>query len=200
MMQRYIAFISGLPTGPKAVPPDTLRSLFIKLGFLKVETHASTGNVAFLTSPVGVVGALEAQISRHLRRATGEEDIWTFVRTPDELAEISGNPPFSDLPDGAAVFVVFLNDPLDERTARSVSMRRTSTDRLYPRGREIYWVRQSADDGGPPLKLGEVIHTHATLRSIKLIKKLAGHYGEARNRMVVENSEPGTRDSREFRS
>lgn len=177
MMQRYIAFISGLPTGPKTVPPDRLRSLFIKLGFLNVETHASTGNVAFETSPVGVVGALEAQISRHLRRSTGDEDIWTFIRTPDELAEIAKNLPFTERPDDAAVFVVLLNEPLDERTARSVSVRQTSADRLYPRGTEIYWVRQSADDGGPPLKLGEVIHTRATLRSIKLIERLAERYG-----------------------
>ncbi|MGI9043974.1 MAG: DUF1697 domain-containing protein [Gemmatimonadaceae bacterium] len=181
-MQRYIAFISGLPTGPKTIPQDTLRSLFTKLGFLNVETHSTTGNVAFETSPVGVVGALEAQVSRHLRRSAGDDDIWTFIRTPDELSEIAKNLPFGDLPDGAAVFVVLLNEPLDERTARSVSVRRSSADRLYPRGREIYWVRQSADDGGPPLRLGEVIHTHATLRSIKLVERLAERYGPAKSR------------------
>jgi len=188
-MQRYVAFVSGLPTGPKTVPQDTLRSLFIKLGFLNVETHASAGNVAFETSPVGVVGALEAQISRHLRRSTGEDDIWTFVRTPDELAGIATNLPFTDKPDGAAVFVVLLNEPLDERTARSVSMRHTSSDQLYPREREIYWVRQSADDGGPPLRLGEVIHTHATLRSIKLIERLAERYGGKPRESRVSGSE-----------
>lgn len=188
-MQRYIAFISGLPTGTKAVPPDTLRSLFIKLGFLHVETHSSTGNVAFETSPVGVVGALEAQISRHLRRSTGDEEIWSFIRTPDELADIATNLPFSDRPEGAAIFVVLLNEPLDERTARSVSMRRTASDRLYPREREIYWVRQAADDGGPPLKLGEVIHARATLRSIKLIESLAQQYGGSPRESRVASSE-----------
>ncbi len=188
-MQRYIAFISGLPTGPKTVPQDTLRSLFTKLGFLNVETHSTTGNVAFETSPVGVVGALEAQVSRHLRRSIGDDDIWTFIRTPDELIEIAESLPSSDRPDGAAVFVVLLNEPLDERTARSVSVRRTSADRLYPRGREIYWVRQSSDDGGPPLRLGEVIHAHATLRSINLIERLAERYGSARSRRPKDITE-----------
>lgn len=181
MMQRYIAFISGLPTGPKTVPQDALRSLFTKLGFLNVETHSTGGNVAFETSPVGVVGALEAQVSRHLRRSIGDDDIWTFIRTPDELAEIAESLPLSDRPDGAAVFVVLLNEPLDERTAHSLSVRRSSADRLYPRGREIYWVRQSADDAGPPLRLGEVIQTHATLRSIKLVERLAERYASARS-------------------
>lgn len=188
-MQRYIAFISGLPTGPKTVPQDTLRSLFTKLGFLNVETHSTGGNVAFETSPVGVVGALEAQISRHLRRSIGDDDIWTFIRTPDELTEIAESLPFGDLPDEAAVFVVLLNEPLDERTARSVSVRRTPTDRLYPRGREIYWVRQTTDDSGPPLRLGEVIHTHATLRSIKLVERLAERYGPVRSRRSKDLTE-----------
>jgi uncharacterized protein (DUF1697 family) len=161
----------------------------MKLGFLNVETHASIGNVAFETAPVGVVGALEAQISRHLRRSTGEEDIWTFIRTPDELAEIAGNLPFSRPTEEAAIFVVLLNEHLDERTAHSVSMRRTSTDRLYPRGREIYWVRQAADDGGPPLRLGAVIHTHATLRSIKLIERLARRYGGSPRESRVSSPE-----------
>ena len=33
-MQRYIAFLSGLPVGGESVTAQTLRSLFLKLGFV----------------------------------------------------------------------------------------------------------------------------------------------------------------------
>ena len=116
-MQRYIAFLSGLPVGPNAVPQDTLRSLFTKLGFLGVETYGTSGNVAFETAPVGVTAALEAQISRHLKRSV-DADIWTFLRTSQELSRIADDMPFSDKAEDSTVFVVLLSKDLDAATGR----------------------------------------------------------------------------------
>ncbi len=178
-MQRYIAFISGLPVGPETVSQEALRSLFIKLGFLNVETHGTAGNVAFETSPVGVVSALEAQISRHLRRSVSGH-LWTFIRTPLELAGIEANVPFDDMPEGSSVFVVLLGEQLDERTERMLSVRRTRSDILQPRGREIYWLRQVDDGGASPLAIADMIDAHATLRSLTTIKALAAKYAPLR--------------------
>ncbi len=187
-MQRYIAFISGLPVGPETVSQEALRSLFIKLGFLNVETHGTTGNVAFETSPVGVVSALEAQISRHLRRSVSGP-IWTFIRTPRELAGIESNVPFDEMLEGSSVFVVLLGEQLDERTERMLSVRRTRSDLLHPRGREIYWLRQVNDDGGAPLAIADMIDTHATLRSLTTIKTLAAKYAPLRLNASADTTE-----------
>ena len=167
-MQRYIAFLSGLPIGGESVTAQTLRSLFLKLGFVEVEAHGTTGNVAFDTSPVGVTAALEAQISRHLKRFI-HGDIWTFIRTRQEVERIIRDAPPCDTP-GSAVFVVFLAEPLDEAAARRIRTDHSTADSLHPAGKEIYWVRRVTADGGSPLSLIDFIDGPVTLRSLTTLK------------------------------
>ena len=175
-MQRYIAFLSGLPTGDQAVPQETLRSLFSRLGFLNIETHGTTGNVAFETAPVGVTGALEAQISRHLKNSI-DGDIWTFLRTPEYLSQVVANAPFSD-DDESSRFVVFLAEPLDARTEKRVKAHRTGAEWLHPRGLEIYWERRMLADRGAPLLLADLLDSPATVRSYSTITSLVNQYRE----------------------
>ena len=178
-MQTYVAFISGLPIGQSAVKMETLRSLFTKLGFLEVETYLTTGNVIFRTAPVGVIGPLEAQISRHLRRHLDEKGIWTFIRTPEEIADIVSAVPFSrediDAP-GNSAFVVFLSEEPDEHAAKSIRIRHNDIDELHLAGREIYWLRRKHDQSTRPFPLMGVIEAHATVRSLRTLEHLAGKY------------------------
>lgn len=167
-MQRYIAFLSGLPVGGESVTPQTLRSLFLKLGFVEVEAHGTTGNVAFDTAPVGVTAALEAQISRHLKRFV-HGDIWTFIRSRQEVERIIRDAPPCDTA-GSTVFVVFLAEPLDDKAARRIRANHSTADSLYPAGREIYWVRRVTADGGSPLSLIDFIDGPVTLRSLTTLK------------------------------
>ena len=173
-MQRYIAFLSGLPTGPGAIPQERLRGLFFRLGFLNVETHGTTGNVAFETAPVGVTAALEAQISRHLKN-TIKSDIWTFLRTPEYLEQVVARAPFSDDADNSR-FIVFLSEPLDARTQQKLSGRRSRADMLHPKGLEIYWERRIMADAGPPLALSDFLDSPATVRSYSTITSLVAEY------------------------
>jgi uncharacterized protein (DUF1697 family) len=175
-MQRYIAFLSGLPTGPDAVAQDQLHHLFSKLGFLNIETHGTSGNVAFETAPVGVIGALEAQISRHLKNSIGG-DIWTFLRTPEYLSQVVANAPFSN-DDEWSRFVVLLAEPLDSRTEKRVSSYRNASESLHPRGLEIYWERRMLADGGSPLLLADLLDSPATVRSYSTITALVDQYGK----------------------
>jgi len=175
-MQRYVAFLSGLPVGRDKVDMHALTNLFRKLGFLNVETYLTTGNVAFDTAPVGIVPPLEAQISRHLKRSI-DGDIWTFIRTPDELAEIVANMPFTPeekLSDRDAIFVVLLSEDLDKDAERRLRVGRTGADVLRPAGREIYWLRRATDDASSrPMWLAEFLDMPATVRSLTTITKLA---------------------------
>ena len=174
-MQRYVAFLSGLPVGRNKVPMHTLENLFRKLGFLNVESYLTTGNIAFDTAPVGITGPLEAQISRHVERSVGG-DIWTFLRTPQELASIVSDVPFTEkeMSEGASVFVILLSERLDDRTEFQLRIRRNDADVLRPRGREVYWLRRKTDDASSkPLALSETLNGPATVRSFNTIRKLA---------------------------
>lgn len=187
-MQRYIAFLSGLPTGPEAVSQEELHRLFTKLGFLNVETYGTTGNVAFETAPVGVIGALEAQISRHLKNSI-DADIWTFLRTPEYLAQVVANAPFSK-DDECTRFIVLLAEPLDSRTEQRVRSHWNASESLHPRGLEIYWERRLLADGGSPLLLADLLDSPATVRSYSTITGLVDQYREQamRRRSAVTES------------
>lgn len=184
-MQRYIAFLSGLPGGSRAIPMETLQRLFRKLGFLGVETFLTSDNVAFLTAPVGITPPLEAQISRHLERSTGKR-IGIFIRTPDELGEIAAHAAFAKEKEEnseAAMFVILLGKEASEKATRHLRVRRNEVDRFHVDGREIYWLRLPEPDGAstPPLSLSEILAVPATVRSMSTIKRLAEQYGaEAR--------------------
>ena len=178
-MQRYIAFISGLPVGRNAVKPETIQHLFQRLGFLDVQTFPSTDTVGFETAPVGVIGPLEAQISRHLRRSLDVEGIWTFIRTPKEIAEIVRDIPFASddvNSEGNSLFVVLIAEEPDAHTAKQLRIRRSEVDELRVAGKEIYWLRRPSDDPVAPPPLSEILGVHATVRSLHTMMRLADKY------------------------
>lgn len=170
-MQKYVAFMTGLPVkgGPDN---EKIKKLFSRLGLSSVETYRAVDNVIFETAPVGVMGPLEAQISRHLRRSLGTDDIWTFLRTPEEIAEIVREIPFPAevlSKKENHLFVVLLTDELDERTKRELRIRRSYNDQFVPADRHIYWLRHVTDESVAPQPLSEIVDTHATVRSLRTL-------------------------------
>lgn len=174
-MQRYVALIGGLPCGRDGVGMETLRAAFAKLGFLNIETYLTSGNVIFDTSPVGVIGPLEAQISRHLNKVLDTHGVTAFIRTPRELADIVSRNPFDaaeSRSDGNLLFVVFLSEPPDERTERQLKIRRNDVDELRLGGREIFWLRRPSREAVSPPDLAEILDMPATVRSLTTIERL----------------------------
>ena len=170
-MQKYVAFMTGLPLRG-GTGQDKVKKLFNRLGLTSVETFRGADNVLFETAPVGVIGPLEAQISRHLRRSLDTEDIWTFVRTPKEIAEIVREVPFPTevlSKQENHLFVVLLTDELDERTKRELRIRRSYNDQFVPADRHIYWLRHVTDESVAPQPLSEIVDTHATVRSLQTL-------------------------------
>lgn len=192
-MQRYIAFISGLPVGRNAVKPETIQHLFQRLGFLDVQTFPSTDTVGFETAPVGLIGPLEAQISRHLRRSLDVEEIWTFIRTPKEIVEIVRDIPFASddvNSEGNSLFVVLIAEEPDVHTAKQLRIRRSEVDELRVAGREIYWLRRPSDDPVAPPPLSEILGVHATVRSLHTMMRLADRYAStARPKRTVSDGD-----------
>jgi uncharacterized protein (DUF1697 family) len=174
-VQRYVAFVAGLPCGRDSVGMDTLRKLFTRLGFLNVETFLTNGNVIFDTAPVGIIGPLEAQIERFLMKSLEAEGINVFIRTPQELLGILASVPFrpEDVRnDENHLFVVLLSEEPDERTAKQLKIRRTEVDELRLSGKEIYWLRRPSPEQVPPPLLSEILDAPATVRSFHTIARI----------------------------
>ena len=178
-MQQYVAFLSGIAVGSKAVDGKTLRAVFERLGFLGVETFFASGNVGFRTA-VGRLQPLEAQISRILRKETGHE-IDAFIRTPAELTGIVVYQPFpaDDVqPPGSSMFVVFLSERPNVNVERGLRACRTDQDDFHINGREIYWLRRSRRGASPSSSppLAKALRVPATVRSLETVKKLAAKF------------------------
>ena len=170
-MQKYVAFMTGLPLrgGPDQ---RKVRQLFTRLGFSNVDTFRASDNIIFETAPVGVIGPLEAQISRHIRRSLDTDGIWTFIRTPEEIAQIVRDIPFSSeilSKKENHLFIVLLTDDLGARAKRELRIRRSYNDEFVPANRHIYWLRHVTDESVAPQPLSEIVDTHATVRSLQTL-------------------------------
>jgi uncharacterized protein (DUF1697 family) len=181
-MQRYVAFIGGLPCGRDGTGMETLRGLFGRLGFLNIETYLTSGNVTFDTAPVGLIRPLEDQIARHLNRSLETEGVSVFIRTPKQLADIIARNPFAAEESdhhSNILFVVLLAEHPDERTERQLGIRRNDVDDLRVSGREIFWLRRPSEEAVPPPTLSEILDAPATVRSfstlVRLMQKCVAH-------------------------
>jgi uncharacterized protein (DUF1697 family) len=178
-VQKYAAFIAGLPTGRKAVSMDRLRTLLSQMGFLNVETFLTTGNITFETAPVGVIGPLEAQIARYLRKSLAVDDLWVFIRSARQLQEIIDNVPFSEEDLNAAgnlLFIVLLTNEPDRQLERELKIRRNDVDELKLRGTEIYWLRRPSNEAVAPPSLAEMLDAPATVRSFHTLSRMADSF------------------------
>jgi uncharacterized protein (DUF1697 family) len=176
-MQKYVAFVSGLPFGKKSISDDELALAFLRLGFMNPRAMLNSGNIIFETHPVGVVGPLEAQISRYLKKTFNLDDVWTFIRTPRELQQMQEELPFAEEvvnDEGNSIFVVLLSGHLDPRTRTKLQIKRNDVDQLLPTGREVYWLRRSSSKGehiAPP-PISEILDSPATVRSLHAIQQI----------------------------
>ncbi|MTE13114.1 DUF1697 domain-containing protein [Nocardia aurantiaca] len=94
-MQRYAAFLRGImPTNPN-MRNEKLRGVFEGLGFEKVSTLLSSGNVVF-HAPGRDVPALESAIQQALNAELGIPG-GTLIRTHAQLQALVDSDPFAGL-------------------------------------------------------------------------------------------------------
>lgn len=177
-MPRFIAFLRAINVGGHNVKMETLRALFVELGFTNVETFISSGNVIFETNARNAK-TLEEKIASHLKAALGYE-VATFLRTDAEVQEVANYDPFPAEEMNAAMVlnVGFLAEPLSREVAEKLMTYRNAMDDLHVQGREVYWLCRMKQTESPVAKAGfeKITKTKATFRGVNTVRKLAAKY------------------------
>ena len=177
-MPRYFAFLRANNVGGHNVKMDHLRELFKSLKFTSVETFIASGNVIF-DSRSRNSKALESRIEEHLCAALGYE-VATFLRTDDELTEISHYKPFTDsvLKSAVAINIGFVRDAISDEVERALAMLNSEIDQFHTHKREVYWVsrmRQSESKFSNAV-FERLLKGKATFRGLNTITRLATKY------------------------
>jgi uncharacterized protein (DUF1697 family) len=178
-MPKYIAFLRAINVGGHTVKMDRLRKLFEDLDLENVETFINSGNVIFDNKSKNSA-ALEKQIERHLHESLGYA-VRTFIRSVDELEEISKFKPFSSSEleaDGHQLYVVFIGDKLKDTAIENLMSMRSNIDDFCCNGRELYWLyRRHAGDSkfqGPLLE--KLLGVQGTVRNVNTVRRLTAKY------------------------
>ena len=172
----YVALLRAINVGGHVVKMQDLRAHLEALGFARVRTVIASGNVIFETAR-GETSAIESRIERHLQSVLGYA-VATFLRTPDELAQVVAHDPFPGSDAGAAgnpLHVAFTRRAVAPEAVRSLLAARTEIDDFHVDGREIYWVRRTllGESKFTGARLEKIIGMPATARNITTVRKLA---------------------------
>jgi len=176
-MTRYAAFLRAINVGGRnIVKMDALRRLFEGLGFLNVETVIASGKVLFDStskSPKMRITKIEGALQKKLGYP-----VTTFVRTPEEMAEIAAYKPFKiselDAP-GNALYVGFLHVAPGVTAREKLLALANDVDEFNVHGREVYWLcrktfSKSKFSGN---QLERTLEMPTTLRNVTTVRKIA---------------------------
>lgn len=111
LMSKYVALLRGIAPMNPNMRNEKLRGLFEELGFTKVKTVISSGNVLF-ESPEADAAKLEAKIETALPDKLGFTST-TIIRSLDELQKLAAHEPFAGYEHGpkTSLNVTFLKHP-----------------------------------------------------------------------------------------
>lgn len=173
-MPRHIALLRAINVGGRTVKMDRLRALFVELGFKNVTTLIASGNVTFDASTADAA-KLEAAIERHLYAQLGFATE-TFVRSTEQLEAVIAHRAFSaaKVKAARALWVGFLKKEPRGAATDALMAARCATDDFHVRGREVYWLRQSAINASEfKGSLDRILGMPTTARNITTVRKLA---------------------------
>ncbi|MDQ6736290.1 MAG: DUF1697 domain-containing protein [Gemmatimonadota bacterium] len=194
-MTRYVAFLRGINLGKRRVEMSRLRSVFGELGLADVATFIASGNVIFSTVETNVP-RLESKIAKRLNEALGYE-VDTFVRTLEQVAAIAESNPFEKLLDADCVYVTFMHEALDARTARALGKIRSQHDRFVAANAEYFWscsIRSSESRIWTSPEIRALSLPVGTTRNMTSIRKLVARHCPG-NRPVPRAAVRRTHDS-----
>jgi uncharacterized protein (DUF1697 family) len=179
MVRLYVAFLRAINVGGHVVRMERLRSLFVELGFSRVETFIASGNVVF-GSEEADTASLERRIEAKLEQSLGYA-VATFVRTIDEVHRIARFEPFPEdrrQSEKSTVYVILLARAPAPAARRQLTSLASEIDAFAVKGREIYWRRRGGLLESPiaPAQLERAAAGAATMRNRNTLVRLAAKY------------------------
>lgn len=189
-MKHFIAFLRGINVGGHRVKMDHLRELFGKMGLRDVSTFIASGNVIFSTDS-GDAESWRENIERHLSESLGYE-VPTFLRTPDQIAEIAlVEPPESEESGGleSSAYVIFLHAPASTEMRSALEGLNSEMDQFRFSGTEVYWLIKGKLSESPLFSKG-LEHAFQgasnTMRNLNTVRRLV-----AKTQALVSQPTPG---------
>jgi len=136
---RYIALLRGINVGGNTVVKmSDLKTLFMNLGFLNVETYINSGNVAFDTESQLEEGSIEGRIEKAIEIEFARP-IPVMVRDPASIGRvIAGNPFEGQFESHKEMHVLFLKEELPIDKSDQLQAAATPPERFAVASREIY--------------------------------------------------------------
>ncbi len=178
-MTRYLAFLRAINVGGRVAKMERLRAVFTELGFSRVETFITSGNVIFESSSAREE-TLRKRIEQALEGALAYK-VGVFLRTDAEVAEIANHKAYraSDLSgEYAGVYIAFLSAAPDAATQKKLTVAANETDDFKFRGRELYWLCRGrfSDSKFSGARLEKMLGAPVTVRNLTTVGKLAEKY------------------------
>jgi len=174
-MKIHIALLRGINVGGKnIIKMETLKQLFIDMGFLDVKTYIQSGNVIFSTEKVDrekLVKTIENQLLK-----TFSMEIKTAIFTAGELKEIVENAPegFGSEPEKYRYDVWFLLPAVTASEIVANLRLREGVDLLWTGKNAIYTSRLTSEMGRSYFSkiIQMPVYKSITIRNWNTTKKL----------------------------
>lgn len=173
-MNRYVALLRAINVGGRNVKMDTLREVFVQLGFHAIDTHLASGNVLFDSNANSLL-AVRSRIEIALERTLGFE-VATILRLQSELAAVASRvQAMQSRPGMVAANVGFFVDAPGAAGERALKAFRSEIDDFELDGRELYWgcARKQSESTFDTGKLERVLKMPVTFRGANTVVQLA---------------------------
>jgi len=175
-LPKYIAFLKAINVGGHTVKMDYLKKLFEQMSFEKVETFIASGNVVFESKSKNVE-SIKKKLETELERSLGYR-VATFIRTTNELKEVSEYKPFkeSDLNNAQnCLYIGFLDDQPGKDLSKKVLALSDEANEFHFHNKELYWLcrKNFSDSGITGNKLERALGMSTTVRNSTTINKMA---------------------------
>jgi uncharacterized protein (DUF1697 family) len=172
-MAHFVAFLRGINVGGHIAKKETLKQVFIELGFSNLATYKQSGNVVF-DSQDADEQVLEAKIEYRLKSTLGF-DVPVFLRTIPELNAIVAADHFKGQSiDGSSFLVTFLKSAVPTFPLHlPATIPKSLAQVISMHGREVFSVTYGGGEGALPNPFIEkTLKTKTTTRNQNIIKEI----------------------------
>lgn len=170
---KYVAFLRGINVGGKtSIKMETLRKVFVSLGFENVKSYIQSGNVVFETDETNeekLIGIIENAVETNFFKTP------VMVRSIAEIKDAVKNNPFANEEFEDRLFhLVFLSAKLSDEKVELLLANDKENEKFAVRNREVYCLlREGVADSLLGKKYIEnKLKTPATARNWRTVNKI----------------------------